>query len=231
MKVTRKVVRIDEEKCDGCGLCIPSCAEGAIQLVDGKARLISEKFCDGLGACLGECPKGAISIEEREAEEFDEEAVMEYQKALEKTASSIPGCPVSQKAQEFKESKTTKLWHWPVKINLVPVDADFLKESFLLVIADCVGVCYPTLQDDFFNKKVVLIGCPKFDDQRRYVEKFSQIFQKNAIKGIQLLRMEVPCCGGLAVILKNAMKTAGVQIPMEEVVIGIKGEILSRAVI
>jgi len=231
MKVIRKVVKIDEEKCDGCGLCVPACAEGAIQLVNGKARLISEKFCDGLGACLGECPKDAISIEEREAEEFDGEAVMEYQKTLEKTINSIPGCLLSQRVQEFSDVKTSRLENWPVKINLIPVDANFLKDSYLLVIADCVGACYPALQEDFFNKKVVMIGCPKFDDQERYIEKFAQIFQRHHIKGIQLLRMEVPCCGGLAIILKNAMKKAILNIPMEEVVIGIKGEILSSAII
>lgn len=236
MKVLRRVVRIDEEKCDGCGLCVPACAEGAIRIVDGKARLISESFCDGLGACIGECPNGAISIEEREAEEFDEQAVEEHLKSVQDKTVPIPGCPHSQQALEFIRPTEdgsvpfkTSLGHWPVKIDLIPPDAPFLKGGNLLVTADCVPVAYSRFHGDFIGNGVVMLGCPKFGDVERVIQKFIQIFKRNPIKRIQVIRMEVPCCGALPVLLKKAMSQAKVNIPMEEVVIGIKGEIISRA--
>ncbi|MFN3534253.1 MAG: ATP-binding protein [Desulfatiglandales bacterium] len=236
MKVMRKIVKIDEEKCDGCGFCVPACAEGAIKIVDGKARLVSESFCDGLGACLGECPNGAISIEEREAEEFDERAVEEYLSSTQEKETHILGCPHSQKVLEYKvvcEEEGAPLRvlvrQWPIKIDLVPADAPFLKDSQLLVVADCVPVAYPSFHRDFLGEKAILLGCPKFGDTQRGIQKFIQIFKQNHIKGIQVVRMEVPCCGALPVMLKRAMSQAGKNIPMEEVVVGTKGEIISRA--
>jgi ferredoxin len=244
MKVKRKIIQIDDELCDGCGQCVPSCAEGAIEIVDGKARLAAERYCDGLGACLGECPNDALKIIEREAEEFDEEAVSEYlEEKGERDRPAEPvqafRCPSSQ-IQTFiparpgpssgkKDSETgsaSSLSHWPVQINLVPPSAPFLKGADLLVAADCTPFAYPRFHEDFLKGKVLMVGCPKFDNVEAYIQKFTEIFQKAGIKSITSLTMEVPCCSGLPAILKRAMKAAGKEIPMEEVVVSTQGEIL-----
>ncbi len=167
MKVQRRIIKIDDELCDGCAQCVPSCAEGAIQIIDGKARLVEEKYCDGLGACLGECPTGALSIVQREAEEFDEEAVEEHlssktQKVHHDEATLPCGCPSSQ-MQTFAPH-ASRLSHWPVQIRLVPATAPFLQGADLLVAADCTPVAYPNFHQDFLQDKAVMIGCPKFDD-------------------------------------------------------------------
>jgi ferredoxin len=240
MKVERKIIRIDEELCDGCGACVPSCAEGAIEIVDGKARTVSEKFCDGLGACLGECPKGALSIEERVAEEFDEGAVEEHldgkgQEAAQALVMAC-GCPSSQiqtfapKVSEEKdrESRSSELSHWPVQIRLVPPTAPFLKGAHLLVAADCTPVAYPDFHKDFLKGKAVMIGCPKFDDVQDYVEKFAEIFKVAGIQSVTIVDMEVPCCSTLPRIVKRGMEVAGRAAPLEEIVISSKGEILKR---
>lgn len=235
MKVLRRIVKIDDEKCDGCGLCVPACAEAAIKIIDGKARLVSESFCDGLGACLGECPNNAISIVEREAEEFDEKAVEEYLKSLQDQVVSISGCPHSYQVnqsirlsdQEACPPERRPL-QWPVKIDLVPPKAPFLLNADLLVTADCVPVVYEEFHRDFVGKGVVMLGCPKFGDAERMIQKFVQIFKGNPIKNIRVLRMEVPCCGGLPVLLKRAMARSMVHIPIEETVVGTNGEIISR---
>lgn len=246
MGVTRKIIEIDEELCDGCGQCVPACAEGAIQIIDGKARLVSERYCDGLGACLGECPKGAIRIIEREAEEFDEEAVEEYLKsgAQDQGPSELTmacGCPSTQiqsfasptPCQEVNEpvahtSAASTLSHWPVQIRLVPATAPFLRGAALLVAADCTPVAYPNFHQDFLKGKVVMVGCPKFDDVQEYVKKFADIFNTADIRGITVVVMEVPCCQGLPVIIKKGMALAGKTIPMEQVVISTRGEVLER---
>jgi len=242
MKVKRKIVEIDEGRCDGCGQCVPSCAEGAIEMVDGKARIAAEKYCDGLGACLGECPNDALTIIEREAEDFDEEAVEAHLQAKEKEESTMPcGCP-SANLQTFippastqdtnhagKESRSvSSLSHWPIQIRLVPPTAPFLKGADLLVVADCVAVAYPNLNSDFLSGKAVLIGCPKLDDAEAYIEKFTEIFRTADLKRVTVLIMEVPCCFGLETIIKRAMEAAGKEIPFEEVVISTRGEILRR---
>jgi len=246
MKVKRKIIHIDDELCDGCGACVPSCAEGAIQLIDGKAKILAEKYCDGLGACIGDCPKGALSIEERVAEEFDEEAVEAYlaSKEEEGPAEEVPmsgGCP-SARIQTFAPSVSCEsanepavqgdslsaLTHWPVQIRLVPPTAPFLQGAHLLVAADCTPVAYPRFHRDFLLGKVVLMGCPKFDDVKGYVQKFTDIFREADIQGVTILDMEVPCCSALPMIVKRAMESAGKKIPLEEVTIGSKGEILKR---
>lgn len=243
MKINRKIIEIDEDLCDGCGQCVPSCAEGALQIIDGKARLIAEIYCDGLGACLGECPTGALKIVERDAEDFDEEAV-------EKHLSSIPaqdtsqkidpvGCPGSQiqtfvSSESCKEANTpsthktgsSDLSHWPVQIRLIPPTATFLKGADLLVVADCVPVAYPNFHRDFIKGKAVLMGCPKFDNAQEYVEKLADIFKAADIKSITVPVMEVPCCQGLPVIIEKGMDLAGKKIPVKKVVIGRQGEIL-----
>jgi len=243
MKIMRKIVKIDEELCDGCGQCVPGCAEGAIEIIDGKARLVSENYCDGLGACLGECPNGAITIVEREAEDFDEEAVEEYLKEKTEKPVELPlacGCPSTHvqtfipKAPDKAGIRDTQpgtqstLSHWPVQINLVPPTAPFLKGADLLVAADCTPLAYPNFHKDFLKGKVVMIGCPKFDDVEDYILKFTDIFKNAGIKSITALIMEVPCCSGLPMIVKRAMDAAGKDIPMEEIVISVKGDILKR---
>ncbi|MBW2609829.1 MAG: 4Fe-4S binding protein [Deltaproteobacteria bacterium] len=244
MKVKRKIIKINEELCDGCGQCVPSCAEGAIQIVDGKAKLVSEVYCDGLGACLGECPTGALEIAEREADEFDEEAVEEYLSSKKKEEApkveTLPcGCPSTQ-IQEFvpasscqaanepvsQTSHVSALAHWPVQIRLVPPRAPFLKGADLLVAADCTPVAYPNFHQDFLKGKAVLVGCPKFDDVEEYIRKFADIFKTADIKSVTVLVMEVPCCSGLPIIVEKGMERAGVNIPIEQVVISARGEIL-----
>jgi ferredoxin len=241
MKVIRKIIHIDEDLCDGCGTCVPSCAEGAIQIVDGKARMVSEKFCDGLGACLGECPKGALSIEERVADEFDEGAVEEHLAGKEQEAGQqlvmACGCPSSQ-IQTFarkrsgekdpREKRDSELFHWPVQIRLVQPAAPFLKGAHLLVAADCTPVAYPDFHKDFLKGKAVMIGCPKFDDIQEYVEKFAEIFKVADIRSVTIVDMEVPCCSALPRIVKRGMEMAKKSIPLEEIVISSKGEVLKR---
>ncbi len=250
MKVIRKIIEIDEEKCDGCGNCVPSCAEGAIQIIDGKAKVIKDLLCDGLGACLGECPQEALKLIEREADEYDEAAVEKHlEKIKEETSkpeapSQGCGCP-SATLQTFPgegaapgacqsankpvgvNAKGSALCHWPVQIQLVPPHAPFLKGADLLVTADCVPIAYAAFHEDFLKGKVVMMGCPKFDEIDPYVEKFTQIFKTAGIKSITSLYMEVPCCSGLPVILKKAMSLADVEIPMTEVVISPRGEIIN----
>jgi len=239
MKAMRKIIEIDDELCDGCGQCVPSCAEGAIQVVDGKASLVAEKYCDGLGACMGECPTGALRIVEREAEDFDEEAVEQYLSEKPVEPEPIPmacGCPSTQiqilapassgAEPQFRTAST--LGHWPVQINLVPPTAPFLKGADLLVAADCVPVAYPNFHQDFLKGKVVMVGCPKFDDVEGYIRKFTEIFKTADIKSVTALVMEVPCCSALPVILKRAMDAASKRIPLEQVMISTRGEVLKR---
>ena len=246
MKIKRKIIQIDPGKCDGCGQCVPSCAEGAIQIINGKARLVSEKFCDGLGACLGECPNDALRVIEREADDFDEGAVEEHMKSM--SAAKGPefqpmacGCPSAQ-IQSFSSAKScpeanqpvstvstrSALSHWPVQIRLVPPFAPFLKGADLLVAADCTPVAYPNFHRDFLDGKVVMVGCPKFDEVQTYVQKFADIFNVAGIKSIEVVTMEVPCCQGLPLIVKKGLELAGKKIPISQVIISTRGEVLKR---
>jgi len=234
MKVRRKIVEIDGQLCDGCGLCVPACAEGAIQIVGGKATLVAEKYCDGLGACLGECPKGALRVVEREAEEFDEEAVEEYLK-VQKASHPCPSSNIEMYRVEnsgqasMQAAKTSSsLTHWPVQIRLVPPTAPFLQGANLLVMADCCPVAYPEVHRDFIQGRVVLVGCPKFDDIGLYTDRFKDIFEKADVKSVLVLTMEVPCCNGLPALVRRAMDLAGKKVPMEHVVVSTRGDILRR---
>lgn len=246
MKIKRKIIQIDDEKCNGCGLCAPSCAEGAIQIADGKAKLISEKFCDGLGACLGECPQDALHVIEREAEDFDENAVEEHlhkksQAKGPETLNMPCGCP-SANIQSFAPARSCQeanqpvshadapsaLSHWPVQIRLVPPTAPFLKGADLLVAADCTPIAYANFHRDFLNGKVVMVGCPKFDEVQAYVQKFADIFTTAGIKSVEVITMEVPCCQGLPVIVKKGMELAGQKVPMTQVIISTRGEVLRK---
>src|SRR4030043_2462141 len=240
---TRKIVKIDEEKCTGCGLCIPNCAEGALQIVDGKAKLVSEKFCDGLGACLGHCPEDAITVIEREAEEFDERAVDIYlhkqKEAQPEPQPVIAGCP-SSRAMHFKvpEARTesvsitpavSQLTHWPVQLKLVPINAPYFQDADLLIAADCVPFAYPNFHQDFLKGKAVVVGCPKLDDIQYYKEKLTEIFKTNSIKSITLPYMEVPCCFGLVKATEDAIAASGKNIPLKKVKIGVRGDIKPEA--
>lgn len=246
-RVTRKIVEIDEERCDGCGLCVPGCAEGAIQIIDGKAKLVADKFCDGLGACLGDCPNDALEVIEREAEEFDEEAVEEHLKKIGQPEESAGqtmacGCPSTQ-IRSFEADRAcpmaagpavgagrgeSALTHWPIQIRLIPPTAPFLKGADLLVLADCVGGAYAGLHKDLMVGKVVMMGCPKLDDAEAYIEKFTEVFDTAKPRSITIAMMEVPCCSGLAHIVKEALKASRAAIPVEEVVFSVRGERLER---
>jgi len=238
MKVFRKIIEINEELCNGCGQCVPSCAEGAIKVIDGKAKLVKEIYCDGLGACIGECPTGALNITEREAEDFDEKAVEEYLKTIEKQPlefKKTSACPSSM-MQSFEVSggynqnlkAVSELSHWPVQIKLVPPKAPFLKGADLLIASDCTTIASPNFHRDFLKGRVVLIGCPKFDDSYEYIRRFTDIFKTSGIKSITALVMEVPCCQGFPAMIQQAMERASKNIPMETIVINARGEILSR---
>jgi Fe-S-cluster-containing hydrogenase component 2 len=239
----RKIIEIDENLCNGCGECIINCAEGALQIVDGKARMLAEKYCDGLGACLGHCPTGALRIIEREAEDFDEEAVEELLSTRE-TAQARPaappvgGCP-SARLQTFAPATPCQaanvpiqlgsatgsaLSHWPVQIRLVPPTAPFLKGADLLIAADCVPVAYPDFHRDLLTGKVVMVGCPKFDEAESAIQRFTEIFAGAGIKSITLAIMEVPCCGNMRHIVSQALARSGQDIPVREVVISARGE-------
>jgi NAD-dependent dihydropyrimidine dehydrogenase PreA subunit len=245
MKVIRKIIQIDEDLCNGCGNCVPSCAEGALEIVDGKARVVADIYCDGLGACLGECPTGALTIQERAADEFDEHAVEERlahaKPATPPVKQVLPmggGCP-GQRLQSFGAApapgpavqgtaEESALSHWPVQITLVPPTAPYLKGADLLVLADCVPVAFPTLHRDFLQGKRVMMGCPKLDDVEAYVEKFAQIGRVSGVRSITTVVMEVPCCSALPRIVRQGIERAGARIPMEEVVISVRGRILER---
>ncbi|MBA4349365.1 MAG: 4Fe-4S ferredoxin [Thermodesulfovibrio sp.] len=209
MKNIRKIIEIDGELCNGCGQCVPSCAEGALQIVDGKARLTSEIYCDGLGACLGECPQGALRVIEREAEGFDEKAV-EANRSV------------------FQPKTVSALTHWPVQIKLIPPTAPFLRGAHLLVAADCTAFAYPVFHSELLKGKVLMIGCPKFDNVQEYVYKFAEIFKNAGIKSVTVVDMEVPCCSKLPLIVRKGMEISGRDILIEEVVISTQGRLLKR---
>jgi len=245
MSSTRRIIEINEERCDGCGQCVVACAEGAIEIIDGKAKLVSDVYCDGLGACLGECPQGALRIIEREANEFDPAAVEQYleeKKKAREAQQPAPACgcpssmirvmaPKSAGSDLSSESQRipSALTHWPVQIRLVPANAPFLRGAHLLVAADCTAVAYPNFHRDFLRDRVVLLGCPKFDHVPEYIKKFEEIFRKADIRSVTVLDMEVPCCSALPVIVKRGMDAAGKKVPLEEIVLGVGGEILRKS--
>jgi NAD-dependent dihydropyrimidine dehydrogenase PreA subunit len=213
IKLKRKIVNINEELCNGCGACIPKCVEGALQIVEGKARIIKDSYCDGLGACLGQCPQGAITITEREAPAFDEKEVHEYLK----TQSTLDITPTSKKTQKTQ---------WPVKINLVPVKAPFWEGADILLAADCAPVALEDFQKKLLPGKRIVIGCPKFDDARAYAQKLTEILKQNNISSITVAHMEVPCCTGLKWAVNKAIEQSNKTIPVTEYEIKVGGEIV-----
>jgi Pyruvate/2-oxoacid:ferredoxin oxidoreductase delta subunit len=235
----RKIVKIDEAKCTGCGECANACAEGAIKIIDGKARLISESYCDGLGACLGECPEDAITIEEREADEFDEKAVeaARHTPATHEPAPHVcPGTAMRElkranasAAESAAPAAESELRHWPVQLKLVAPGAPFLKDADLLLAADCVPFAMADFHPKFLRGRSVIIGCPKLDDPAFYVEKLTEIFKRSDIKSVTVLHMEVPCCFGLKRIAEAALEASGKKIPMRDVTVSIEGNVIEGA--
>lgn len=230
----REIITIDEEKCTGCELCIPNCPEGAIQIIDEKARLISDLFCDGLGACIGHCPEGAITIEEREAEPYDEKKVP----TVESERDIHSGCP-GAKTMTFSapdesvdtagEKRQSELTHWPVQLHLIPPMAPHFQGKDILLSADCVAYSIGDFHRDFLKGKAVAIACPKLDDgQDIYLDKLVALIDTSKINTLTVMTMEVPCCGGLVNLARQAAAAASRKIPIKSIVISIRGEILSE---
>jgi Pyruvate/2-oxoacid:ferredoxin oxidoreductase delta subunit len=247
----RKVIRIDEAKCDGCGECVTGCAEGAIAIINGKARLVGETYCDGLGACLGHCPQGAITMEEREAEEFDEARTREHLTRLgdEKAASNPlplaavpPPCPGSMARSlggrmelsgvvrgHGGSAQPSQLMNWPVQLTLVPSGAPYLRNADILLVADCVPFAYADFHQRFLRGKPVIIGCPKLDQVEFYVKKLAEIVRVAEPRSLSVVHMEVPCCSGLTRIAQYALGVAESSTPLTDVTVSIGGEVIASA--
>ncbi|AFS79394.1 4Fe-4S ferredoxin iron-sulfur binding domain-containing protein [Gottschalkia acidurici 9a] len=250
----RQIIEIDEEKCDGCGLCILNCAEGAMKIIDGKAKLISDNLCDGIGACLGHCPQDALKIIEREADEFDEEAVEDHLANLKKEANSTTPCQGSHNGKlghggrcpgsksmiinrddnddegtlissgDIEIKIKSQLTQWPVQLKIVAEDAPYLSGRGLLIAADCVPVAYPNFHLDLLKGNSVVIGCPKFDDIAFYTEKLTNMIKNNDIKEVTVAHMEVPCCTGIVIAAETAIKNSGKDIRLNKVRIARSGQ-------
>ncbi len=245
-KANRDIIEIDEEKCDGCGQCVLACAEGALEIVDGKARLVGEILCDGLGACIGECPQGALTVIKRESVPFDEAAVEERLESLKgnkpKEAPFVPkgevlacGCP-SSSAMELppcaskpaQGGQASSLGHWPIKIALLSPAAPYLKGADLVLLADCAAAAYPDLHARLLPGKAVAMGCPKLDNLEAHIEKLTQIIRQSRPKSLTVVHMEVPCCKGFVHGAKEAVKAAGTNTPISLMEVGRAGEIISE---
>lgn len=248
--VLRNIVKIDEEKCDGCGLCVGACAEGAIKVIDGKARLVSEIYCDGLGACLGHCPQDAIRVEKREANEFDEAATTEHvrQQQKKETPASAPcqgqeqgqgfSCPGSMMRQFDKPSPTpqqaqgstgpapSQLGQWPVHLMLVSPQAPYFKNAHLLWTADCVPFAMADFHQQLLAGKAIAVGCPKLDDAEFYIEKLSEIIKVSSLSELTVVHMEVPCCSGMTYIAREAISRAGLSMNFQDITLSVTGQII-----
>ncbi len=229
----RKIIKIDEEKCNGCGACVSACHEGAIGLVDGKAKLMRDDYCDGLGDCLPSCPTGAISFEQREAADYNEKAVMENRLKKHGIANH-GGCPGSKLSRimhgygSHTDIKAeSRLSQWPVQIKLVPVNAPYFDGADLLIAADCTAFAYGNFHNDFIKDKITLIGCPKLDSVD-YSEKLTAILAVNDIKSVTVVRMEVPCCGGIQTAVQKALDASGKNVPLNVTVISTDGKIKNK---
>jgi Pyruvate/2-oxoacid:ferredoxin oxidoreductase delta subunit len=233
----RNIVKIDEEKCTGCGRCATACAEGAIQIIDGKAKLISDSYCDGLGACLGHCPEDAISVEQREADEFDEAAVQKHL-AVQKEAASAFACP-GLAAHQFEPAARagavdreggpnvpSELTHWPVQLKLISPTAQCFADADLLLAADCVPVAMADFHRRFLKERSVALGCPKLDDTAPYVDKLAEMLRVNDIRTLTVVHMEVPCCSGLTRLARQAVQRSGKNLVFEDVTVSIRGGVI-----
>lgn len=236
-KTVRPIVRIDEEKCDGCGACVPKCAEGALQIVGGKARLVTEVYCDGLGACLGECPRGAITIEQRGAEAFDADAAQRHAARSTRSQAAAPAqpascCPVVEPVKDARiahgpaddASPLPRLPNFPIQLGLVGPAAPFLRDAQVLLAADCAGYLFPGLRR-LLDGRVLIIACPKLDDAQAHLEKLTDILKRSTVKSITVVRTEVPCCSGLVRLAEAAAAASGRDVPVDVVVVGIDGQL------
>jgi len=232
--VLRNIVKIDEDKCNGCGKCVEACAEGAIKLINGKAKLISETYCDGLGACIGHCPQDAITVEKRECNEFDEKEAKKHLESEKESSPPEPAkgfvCPgVAARGFNKKDSAggdvSSQLMHWPIQLKLVSVNAPFLKDADLLLTADCVPFAMGNFHSRLLKNHSVIIGCPKLDDAGFYIEKLTQILNSNSFKSLTVVHMEVPCCFGLTRMVRQAIANSGKALSFEDITVSLDGKI------
>lgn len=228
----RKIIEIDESKCDGCGRCVEACAEGAIEIIDGKAKVIRDSFCDGLGACLGECPQDALHIIEREADPFDEEAAMAHATARKGASCPSASAMVLQPMEIMGSSgkSGSELTNWPIQMRLVNAQAPYFNGARLLLAGDCTAFAFATMHPDLIRGRVTVIGCPKLDDREEYVSKLADILSGNDIKDITIVHMEVPCCSGLRNLIETASKRAGVAAPVRTYIVRRTGELIESPV-
>ncbi|MFX1605019.1 MAG: ATP-binding protein [Promethearchaeota archaeon] len=242
--VKRLMIHIDEDLCTGCGNCVPGCAEGALQIIDGKAKVVSESFCDGLGACLGECPEGALTLREVETVPFDEVGAQENIRKTRFATQEI-GCAGSEEytyaegeavthegpdhllPETILKPKQSNLTHWPIKLKLLSPQHPALKNASVVVIADCAALAYTSMHEDFLNGKAAIIACPKFEEYQQNVMKLTQMFQVNDVKDVSVVHMEVPCCHGLVRVVAQSILNTGMNIPLRVFEIGVKGNIKS----
>ena len=242
----REIVHIDEEKCNGCGLCVPACKEGAIRIVNGKAKLAADNLCDGLGACLGHCPQGAIRIEKRDAAEFDEQAVQRHLAGGIAMTPAYSGCPsarfnrlgphddgsgLDRAADTSEEDRSSELRQWPVQLRLLPAAAPMLRGAHLLICADCVPVAYAEFHRKMLRGRAVVIACPKLDNPEGYVEKLAEMMRNSDLSGVTVAHMEVPCCTGILRMAIEARRLSGANLPVHDIVVSTRGDILAEQVV
>ncbi len=239
--VMRNIVKIDEEKCNGCGQCVDACAEGAIEVIDGKAKVVSEIYCDGLGACIGHCPQDAITIEQRDADEFDEQATKAHlakkESPQQKSDFVCPGMMAKKLRDKAEPSEVgdvaavSQLGQWPVQLKLVSPQAPYFAESDLLLVGDCVPFAMGDFHNKFLKNHSIVVGCPKLDDSQFYIEKLAQIMGMNKLNSLTIIHMEVPCCSGLTQIAKEAIAKNQTGMTFEDITIGLKGNIIKTETI
>jgi NAD-dependent dihydropyrimidine dehydrogenase PreA subunit len=231
----RKIIKIDEERCNGCGRCVDACAEGALEIREGKATVIKDLLCDGFGACLGECPQGALTIEEREAVPFDEEAAKRHVEAMKEPKSC--GCPSAQPmllrpqgaAHAPVGGESSELSNWPIQMRLVSPDAPYFKDARLLLAGDCTAFAFASMHPDFIRGRTTVIGCPKLDDNEEFIDKLSAILSENRIKDVAVVHMEVPCCGQMKRLVGEARKRSGASVPVKSYTVRRTGELVEDA--
>ena len=239
--VLRNIVKIDQEKCNGCGLCVNACAEGAIEIIDGKAKLVSEIYCDGLGACLGHCPQDAISVEKKEAKEFDEQATKAHlakkRDSQRQTDFQCPGMAAMQLREKAKPTAQnaapapSQLSHWPVQLKLVSPHAPYFAGADLLLVADCVPFAMGDFHTGFLKDHSIVVGCPKLDDAQFYIEKLATILQVSKLSSLTVIHMEVPCCSGLTRVARQAIARSGAKVPFEDITVDLRGNVSETEVI
>ena len=239
--VLRNIVRIDEKKCNGCGQCVDACAEGAIEIIDGKAKLVSEVYCDGLGACIGHCPQDAITVEQRQADEFDEQAVKTHlakkkgpQQQSDFVCPGIMAKNLRDKAEPTNPgnvSAASQLSHWPVQLKLVSPQGPYFANADLLLVADCVPFAMGDFHNRFLKDHSIVVGCPKLDDSQFYIEKLAEIIKINELNSLTVIHMEVPCCSGLRHIAQEAVADSGVKLSFEDITIDLQGNVIKTETI